>query len=202
MAYCGKVNKAVVASLRAARVDAIGLSGLDAGIWRGQRKGAIRSVVDGRTFVVRDDLSGRVESVDAAFIETLLAAGKTPVLTPPAVTPDGVAINVDADRAAAATAAALSAGELLLLSNVPGVLRDPDDPSSLIHRVDSSSLRTARMAARGRMANKVQAAEEAVLGGVRRVVIASGVGPDAIGEARAGRGTVFTAEREPQRSHP
>ena len=41
-----------------------------------------------------------------------------------------------------------------------------------------------------------------VLGGVRRVVIASGVGPDAIGEARAGKGTVFTAEREPQRSHP
>jgi acetylglutamate/LysW-gamma-L-alpha-aminoadipate kinase len=192
MVYCGKVNKAVVESLRGAGVDAIGLSGIDAGIWTGRRKDAIRAVdKDGRTMIVRDDLSGRVESVDAAFLNLLLDAGRVPVLTPPAITPEGVAINVDADRAAAATAVALRADELLLLSNVPGVLRDPSDRDSLIEAVDTETLDVARNAAGGRMKNKVLAAEEAMQGGVPRVVIGSANGSDAIARAQSGRGTVF-----------
>ncbi|MFU8830010.1 MAG: [LysW]-aminoadipate kinase, partial [Phycisphaerales bacterium] len=92
MVYCGKVNKAVVESLRAAGVDAVGLSGIDAGIWTGRRKDAIRAVdEEGRTVIIRDDLSGRVESVDADFLNLLVDAGRTPVLTPPAITPEGVA---------------------------------------------------------------------------------------------------------------
>jgi acetylglutamate/LysW-gamma-L-alpha-aminoadipate kinase len=159
MAYCGKVNKAVVESLRRQGVDAMGLSGLDAGLWIGSRKDAIRAVEDGRTVIVRDDLSGRVESVDAPFLNMLLDAGRTPVLTPPAATPDGIAINVDADRAAAATAAALGADELLLLSNVPGLLRDPADRGSVIECVADDELVAVRGFARGRMKNKVLAAE-------------------------------------------
>lgn len=191
MAYCGKVNKTVVESLRAAGVDAMGLCGLDAGIWVGARKDAIRAVEDGRTVIVRDDLSGRVEAVNAALLGYLLDTGRLPVLTPPAGTPDGVAINVDADRAAAATAAALGADELLLLSNVRGLLRDPADPESLIEEVDADSLDEARAAARGRMKNKVLAAEEALRGGVGRVVIGAAGGEGAIARARAGMGTVF-----------
>lgn len=192
MAYCGKVNKGLVESLRAAGVDAVGLSGLDAGIWIGTRKDAIRAVEDGRTVIIRDDLSGKVESVDAAFLTLLMDAGKTPVLTPPAVTADGIAINVDADRAAAATAAALGAEELLLLSNVPGVLRDAGDRGSLIASVSAETFDVAEGAAKGRMKNKVQAAREAIEGGVSRVVIGSAAGGDAIARARSGSGTVFT----------
>ncbi|MAO22707.1 MAG: acetylglutamate kinase [Phycisphaerae bacterium] len=192
MVYCGKVNKAVVESLRAAGVDAIGLSGIDAGIWTGSRKGAIRAVEDGRTVIIRDDLSGRVESVDADFLNTIMDLGRVPVLTPPAITPEGVAINVDADRAAAATAAALGADELLLLSNVPGLLLDHTDPGSLIESVDGDGLEIARGAAKGRMKNKVLAAEEAIRGGVARVVIGSAGGDQPIRAARTGRGTVFT----------
>ncbi len=191
MVYCGKVNKAVVESLRGAGVDAVGLSGIDAGIWIGRRKDAIRGVEDGRTMIIRDDLSGRVESVDAAFLSTLMNLGRTPVLTPPAITPEGVAINVDADRAAAATAAALHADELLLLSNVPGLLRDPADPASLIEGVDADGLGTARAAAKGRMKNKVLAAEEALSAGVARVVIANAGGARPIERARGGAGTTF-----------
>lgn len=194
MVYCGKVNKAVVESLRAAGVDAIGLSGIDAGIWTGSRKSAIRAVdEEGRTFIVRDDLSGRVESVDAAFLETIMSLGRVPVLTPPAITPDGIAINVDADRAAAATAAALNADELLLLSNVPGLLRDHRDAGSLIESVDADGIEIARDAAKGRMKNKVLAAEEAITGGVSRVVIGSAGGEHPIANARAGRGTTFSS---------
>jgi len=191
MVYCGKVNKAVVESLRRAGVDAIGLSGMDAGIWTGSRKGAIRAVENGRTVIIRDDLSGRVESVDADFLNTLMDLGRVPVLTPPAITPDGTAINVDADRAAAATARALGADELLLLSNVPGLLGDHTDPGSLIERVDADAIERARMAAKGRMKNKVLAAEEAMIGGVRRVVIGSAGGERPIERARTGSGTVF-----------
>jgi acetylglutamate/LysW-gamma-L-alpha-aminoadipate kinase len=184
MAYCGKVNKGIVESLRRQGVDAVGLSGIDAGIWTGKRKGAIRAVgEDGRTMIIRDDLTGKVERVDADFLRLLLDSGRTPVLTPPAMSDEGVAMNVDADRAAAATAAALGADELLLLSNVPGVLRDPEDRGSLIERV--ASLDEVREAAKG------LGAEEALAGGVARVVIGSASGASPIADARNGAGTVF-----------
>lgn len=192
MVYCGKVNKGVVESLRREGVDAVGLSGIDAGIWVGSRKQAIRAVENGRTVIIRDDLTGRVESVDAEFLNTLMDLGRVPVLTPPAITPDGTAINVDADRAAAATAAALGADELLLLSNVRGLLADPADPDSLIQTVDHDTLTQAREAAKGRMKNKVLAAEEAMVGGVPRVVIGSASGERPIERARDGAGTTFS----------
>lgn len=202
MVYCGKVNKAVVESLRAAGVDAVGFSGIDAGIWTGSRKSAIRAVdSEGRTVVIRDDLSGRVESVDAEFLETIMSLGRVPVLTPPAITPDGIAINVDADRAAAATAAALGADELLLLSNIPGLLRDHTDPSTLIESVTQGEIEEARAAAKGRMQNKVHAAEEALAGGVERVVIGSAAGEHPIANARSGSGTLFTQSSETQAVH-
>ncbi|MCA9302941.1 MAG: [LysW]-aminoadipate kinase [Phycisphaerales bacterium] len=192
MSYCGKVNKTLVESLRSLDVNAVGLSGLDAGIWIGTRKGAIRSIEEGRTVIIRDDLSGRVDSVDADFLNTLLDAGRVPVLTPPAGTADGIAINVDADRAAAATAAVMNADELLLLSNVRGVLRDPSDPGSLLTEVSMQDFTIAEESAQGRMKNKVLAAREALEAGVSRVVIGSASGPDAIANARSGSGSVFT----------
>ena len=189
MAYCGRINKSLVEQLRSLGVDAVGLSGIDGGIWTASRKDAIRAIENGRTVIIRDDLTGKVESVDATLLNLLLDNGRVPILTPPAVTRDGTAVNVDADRAAAATAAALRADELLLLSNVPGVLRHPDDPASLISRADD--LEVLRSAARGRMKNKVLAAEEAIAGGVGRVIIGSALGESAIARARSGQGTVL-----------
>ncbi|QYK47603.1 MAG: [LysW]-aminoadipate kinase [Phycisphaeraceae bacterium] len=197
MVYCGRVNKSIVEHLQREGVNAVGLSGIDSAIWRGTRKAAIRAIEQGRTVIIRDDLSGTVDRVDADFLNLLLDAGRLPVLTPPAITDDGIAINVDADRAAARTAAALGADELLLLSNVPGVLRDPRDPGSLISRVDDTTIESARAAAAGRMKNKVLAAEEAMrgIGGrpVPRVVIGSANGESPIASARAGAGTTFHA---------
>ncbi|MBX3361454.1 MAG: [LysW]-aminoadipate kinase [Phycisphaeraceae bacterium] len=195
MVYCGRVNKSIVEHLQREGVNAVGLSGIDSAIWRGTRKAAIRAIEQGRTVIIRDDLSGTVDRVDADFLNLLLDAGRLPVLTPPAITDDGITINVDADRAAARTAAALGADELLLLSNVPGVLRDPRDPGSLISRVDDTTIESARAAAMGRMKNKVLAAEEAMqgIGGrpVPRVIIGSANGERPIASARAGAGTHF-----------
>jgi len=98
---------------------------------------------------------------------------------------------VDADRAAARVAVALKAEALLLLTNVPGLLRDPGDPTSLIARVEHDEFESALELARGRMRKKLLAAREARDGGVPTVVIAPSGGPEPVGRALAGHGTVF-----------
>jgi len=193
MACRGRMNAGIVERLRRLGVDAVGISGMDGGLWTGARKGAIRSVEDGRVVIVRDDYSGRVERVDARVLHALLDAGFTPVIAPPAWADEGLPMNVDADRAAAATAVALDASALLLLSNVPGLLRDAADASTLIDRVETSAeLAQARESAHGRMKNKVLAAEEACAGGVGRVVIGGTACAEPVRGALAGRGTVFS----------
>lgn len=194
MACAGLANARLVSALRRAGVDAVGLSGVDGGVWTAERKGAIRAVEGDRVVIVRDDLSGRVVRTDAGLLRGLLEMGRVPVLCPPAITGDGVVVNVDADRAAASTAAAIGAARLLLLSNVAGVLADPADPGSLIPSAAGEGLDRVREAARGRMKNKVLAAEEAIAGGVGCVVIASAVAAEAIPRALEGRGTRFEAE--------
>ncbi|MBL8874875.1 MAG: [LysW]-aminoadipate kinase [Phycisphaerae bacterium] len=191
MACRGLLNQQIVEQLQGHGVRAIGLSGMDGGIWRGERKAAIRAVVDGRVTVVRDDFTGAVSEVNVTLLRTLLDAGLTPVLSPPAVSFGGEPINVDADRAAAMTAAALGARNLLLLSNVPGLLAKFPDESSLIDRLPKSQIEAAQSAAQGRMKKKVLGASEALERGVRRVVIGDARRRSPITEALLGVGTVI-----------
>lgn len=203
MVYCGQVNKSLVERLQAQgtnagftkqfRGTAIGLSGLDGGLWQGPRKKAIRELLpNGRQRVVRDSLTGRVERVNVRLLQSLLQDGYLPVLTPPALSDEGQAINVDGDRAAAATATALGARELLILSNVPGVLAQFPDPDSLMPFIAAADLpRVSRRVARGRMRIKLLAAQEALAGGVERVVIGDARGPRAVEQALQGTGTVI-----------
>ncbi len=192
MVYCGSTNKGLVERLQQRGVDAVGLSGLDGRIWRGARKKAIRAVEGGKTRIVRDTWTGTVEQVNVDLLDTLLERGLLPVLTPPAVSHDGEAMNVDGDRAAARTAAALGAQTLCLLSNVPGLLREVSDETSLIEALSRDSVEEARHHARGRMRIKLLGAEEALTGGVDRVVIGDARGPDPIRRALGGAGTVIS----------
>ncbi|MBL8759902.1 MAG: [LysW]-aminoadipate kinase [Phycisphaerae bacterium] len=191
MACRGIVNQSLVLALVRQGVRAVGISGVDASLWRGTRKAAIRAIVDGRTRLIRDDYSGTVDHVDPTLINTLLDAGFTPVISPPALSEAREPINVDADRAAARTAAALDAENLLLLSNIPGLLRAFPDESSLIQSVPIERLDEAESLAQGRMKNKVLAAREALLAGVRRVVIGDARADTPISRAFEGAGTVF-----------
>lgn len=193
MVYCGKINKGLVEDLQRRGVNAVGLSGVDGRLWEGPRKTAVRAVdAEGRTTVIRDDLTGRVEHVNTTLLSTLRGAGFVPVLTPPAISFDGQAMNVDADRAAAMTAAAIGAGTLVLLSNVPGLLERFPDPSSLLPRITPDDMPRAEAAAEGRMKKKVLAAQEALAGGVERVVIGDSRRDGPISAALTGAGTVFT----------
>ncbi len=191
LALAGRIQTELVAGLARRGVRAAGLSGVDAGIVRARRKESAREVRDGRVFRLADDRSGSIERVDAEPLRMLLAAGILPVVGPPAVTADGEIVNVDADRVAAHVAIALGAPTLVLLTNVPGLLRDKNDGSTRIDRVPRSELPAAVDLAEGRMRKKLVAAREALEGGVRRVVIASSQGDRPIERALAGDGTVF-----------
>lgn len=191
MACRGLLNQQIVRSLQHCGVNAVGLSGMDGRTWQAERKAAVRAVVDGRVTVIRDDFTGSIESVNPGLILTLLDAGYTPVLSPPAIGREHEPLNVDADRAAARTATALGARDLLLLTNVPGLLSRFPDESTLIPRIARADLAAAESAAQGRMKKKVLGAVEALDGGVRRVVIGDARVHDPIRRALAGTGTVM-----------
>lgn len=187
-----QVNVTVVEGLQARGVNAIGFTGSDV-ILGGERKAAVRAVVNGRVRIVRDDYSGTVTGVDANRLYETLRAGAIPVLPPMALSDDGL-LNVDGDRASAAVAAALDAVDLLILSNVRGLLRDVEDQESVIRTVNAAQFDRALNWAEGRMKRKVLGAQEALQGGVRRVVIADGRAETPIQQALNGAGTEFIHE--------
>lgn len=192
MVYAGKVNKGLVERLQRLGAPAVGLSGLDGRLFEGRHKATVRSVQeDGRVVVLRGDHTGTVDRVNTHLLGLLLDGGYLPVLTPPGASTEGVAINVDGDRAAAAVAVALRAEALLLLSNVPGLLARFPDPDSLIANVPASDVAAYLDVAQGRMKKKVLGAAEAVAGGVGRVVLGAAAGPEPVRAALAGRGTVI-----------
>ncbi|GIX47011.1 MAG: putative acetylglutamate kinase-like protein [Candidatus Tectimicrobiota bacterium] len=189
MAYVGKMNKLFVERLQQLGVQAVGLCGADGRIFEGERKAVIKVVENGKRKVLRDDYTGRVERVNTALLTLLLDHGYTPVLCPPAISYAGELINVDGDRAAAVLAGALRAHTLLILSNVPGLLRNVHDERSLIPHVPRAELEAALALAQGRMKKKIMGAAEALAQGVKRVVLGDARLPHPIRQALSGQGT-------------
>ncbi|MGD0447132.1 MAG: [LysW]-aminoadipate kinase [Candidatus Dormibacteria bacterium] len=193
MAYCGLVNKRLVEGLRREGADAIGLSAMDGGIATGRRKPDLRIVEGDRQRLLHDNHAGTIEAVDASLLRLLLDTARLPVLTPPAVSAQGEAINVDGDRLAAGVAIALGAQRLLILMNVPGLLRDPTDETSLIPRLHPDEIEAHLPLARGRARVKLLAARRALEGGVLAVVLGDGRGERPLTRALGGSGTWIAA---------
>lgn len=189
MVYCGQLNKMWVEKLQTAGVNAVGLSGLDGRIFEGTRKDTIRVRMNGRRLVLRDDWTGTVERINSDLLRLLLDNGYLPVLTPPAASDKGEAINVDGDRAAAMVAAAFQADALVILSNVPGLLADFPDESSLIREIPRAKAGSFMQYAEGRMKKKVMGAVEAIAEGVQKVIFADGRVKNPVSRALAGEGT-------------
>ncbi|MWG34334.1 acetylglutamate/acetylaminoadipate kinase [Halomarina oriensis] len=194
MVLPGKLNTDLVVGLQNAGVNAVGLSGVDGGLLEGPRKSAVRVVEEGKRKIRRGDHSGTVERVDSDLLDTLLAGGYTPVVTVPMLAKDGdqwLAANADADRAAAAVAGALDA-DLVLLTDVPGVLTDLDDPESVVDVVDSATAyETLTAAAEGFMTRKVMAATEALEDGAASVTIGDANADAPVSGALDGAGTTI-----------
>ena len=191
MVYCGKMNKQIVESLQKQGVNAIGLSGIDGRLLEGKLKSAIKVVIDGRKRVLRDDYTGTVKEVNCDLINLLLGAGYLPVVAPLAISYESEAMNVDGDRAAAAIAASMNAEQLIILSNVPGLLREFPDESTLIEHIPAERVEDYMGFAEGRMKKKVMGAAEAVAQGVGKVIFGDARLAAPVAAAIDGQGTVI-----------
>jgi [amino group carrier protein]-L-2-aminoadipate 6-kinase len=188
----GRINTLLVETLQKGGVNAFGLSGLDGRLMVAKRKDAIRIVENGRQRILRDDYTGKIETVNGALLTGLVGMGYTPVVSPLAISPEGDALNVDADRAAAYVAGAVQAEQLIILTNVPGLLRHFPDENSLIPHLPKAGLEAALSFAEGRMKKKVLGASEALDLGVAKVVFADGRIEHPLLGALAGQGTVIS----------
>jgi acetylglutamate/LysW-gamma-L-alpha-aminoadipate kinase len=192
MVTAGKINTLLVERLQKLGVNAFGLSGVDGRVMLARRKEAIRIIENGHKLILRDDYTGKIEEVNSEPLNLLLQAGYTPVIAPLAISPEGDVLNVDADRAAAMLAGAVHAEKLLLLTNVPGLMRNYPDESTLIKHIDAKNLEQALSFAEGRMKKKVLGASEALGLGVGSVVFADGRVEHPVMAALAGSGTVIS----------
>ena len=193
MVTAGKINTLLVEALQKKGVNALGLSGVDGRLMVAKRKEAIRAVdpSSGKVRMLHDDHTGTIQTVNAELLQLLTGAGYTLVIAPLAISPEGVALNVDADRAAATIAGALKADSLILLTNVPGLMRNFPDESTLIPRLERAGLEASLSFCQGRMKKKVLGASEALDHGVSRVILADGRVSEPVQRALAGKGTVI-----------
>ncbi len=186
------LNTHLVQELQARGVDAVGLTGASGALLTGPRKPVIKVRTDGgRKRVLRGDHTGRVTEVNTPLLHALHASGHPPVVGLPMLCHDGSLANADADRAAATVAGALGADTLVLLTDVPGLLRDVEDPGSLVEHVGPGGWEEAMTLARGRFRKKLLAAREALEGGVDRVVVATANRDQPLTRALKGGGTVL-----------
>lgn len=191
MASRGKINTFLVERLQKLGVNAVGLSGVDGRLLEGARKDAIRIVENGRQRILRDDYTGRVEKVNSDLLRVLLERGYVPVVAPLAISYQSDAINIDGDRAAAMIAGALGAEQLIIVTNVPGLLRNFPDESSLITHIDKNKVEQSIDFAEGRMKKKVLGAAEALGLGVKQIIFTDGRVEQPLQRALAGQGTVI-----------
>jgi acetylglutamate/LysW-gamma-L-alpha-aminoadipate kinase len=200
MACAGRRNVTLVEALQQRGVNAVGLAGVDGGLLRGPRKAVITAVEPNpngqgeRRIVLRDDHTGKVTRVNTHLVHLLLAGGYLPVVCPPALSDENEAMNIDGDRAAAALATALDAEDLVILSDVPGLLRDRHNPATLIDLVLPEDMERAMSYAQGSMRKKLLGAREAIEAGVGRVVLGLGRGEEPVRHALGGHGTMFLGQ--------
>ena len=170
MVLVGKVNRDIVRTINVHGALAVGLSGEDANLISATARSEALGFV------------GDVVGVDPTIVLQLLAQGLIPVVATIGTDDSGQAFNINADSAAGALAAALSAEKLVFLTDVAGLRADPDDPASLLHRVNAEQLddMVASGAANGGMIPKVEACARAVRHGVRRAHILDGRTPHAL----------------------
>jgi len=202
MVYAGLLNTDLLAALREHEIQAVGLSGVDADLLTARRRPPVRVVDDNGTAREVDfGHVGDIELADPRVLTTLLDARFVPVVASLAGDGDGNVYNVNADTVAESLAVALKAQKLIFLTGAPGVLRDRDDPTSLVTFADPDELAAlmASGALSGGMRPKVEACIRAATGGVERTHIIDGRTPDSLlleVFTGAGCGTMIVGRKE------
>lgn len=202
MVYSGILNVDLLSALRSHEVQAVGLSGVDADLLTAHRRPPVEVLDDtGASRTVDFGHVGDIDRVDPRVLTTLLEARFVPVIASLAGDEDGRVYNVNADTVAEALAVALRAQKLIFLTGAPGVLRDRNDPSTLVTFADPDDLAglVASGALAGGMRPKVEACIRAATGGVERTHIIGGHTPDALlleVFTGAGCGTMIVGRKE------
>ena len=197
MVLNGLINTRVLGICRDLNIDAVGISGVDAGLVRAHRRPPLALAADGER--VDFGFVGDIDTIDPTVLNKLLDNGLMPVVSPLSADDSGTLLNINADTVAAAIGAALGAEKLLLCTGTPGILGNLDDPGSLISYTDLRGLKRLRDEGRiaAGMLPKAKAIEEALRGGVRRVHVVSYLSPEGIlGEVftNEGTGTLIVAD--------
>jgi acetylglutamate/LysW-gamma-L-alpha-aminoadipate kinase len=191
MVYAGLLNKKIVAALQAHGVNAVGLSGVDGRLWEAKRKEAVYAVEGEKTLLITDNLTGKVQHVNAGLIALLANAGYVPVICPPAISLDQKIVNTDNDFATAVMAEALNIKDMVVLFEAPGLLREFKDPTSLIREIKKEELENYLPYTQGRMMKKLLGTKDAFARGVERVYWSDGRIEQPIQNALKGTGTVI-----------
>ncbi len=131
MVLVGKISTEIVSELITHDGQAISLSGKDSSLIFAHKKGT--SKIDEE--VVDLGLVGEVDCVNTDLLDMFLENNYIPVISPVGIAKDGTSLNLNADTAAGEVASAVGAEKLIILTDVPGVLRDPEDPDSLIQKI-------------------------------------------------------------------
>ncbi len=188
MTMAGKLNKEIVSAIQRYGGKAVGLSGVDGGLLIAERKKKIIIVDEhGRKRIIPGGYTGSIRAVNASLINQLLQAGYLPVIAPLALGAEGEILNVDGDQAASWIARGIAAELLVFLSDVDGVIVD----GRVAERLTASEASELAKKIGPGMNRKVALASETVLGGVKRVLITSGLGEDPLSRISTLQGTVI-----------
>lgn len=172
MVLVGKISTEIVSELIKHDGDAISLSGKDSSLIYAHKKGA--SKIDEE--IIDLGLVGEVDEVNSKLLEMFLDNDYIPVISPVGIAKDGTSLNLNADTAAGEVASAVNAEKLIILTDVPGVLRDPNDPSSLIRKIKISEVPDLieKGVISGGMIPKVETCVKAIENGVKSCHIIDG----------------------------
>jgi acetylglutamate kinase len=178
MVLNGLVNTQILGMCREFDINAVGVSGVDAGLVRAHKRPPVS--VEGQ--MVDYGFVGDIDLIDVKVLQQLLDDGLMPVVSPVSADNNGTLLNINADTVAAGIGAGLKAEKLMLCTGAPGILESVDDPRSIVSYTDLAGL--ARLQAQGSLQDgmlpKAKAIEDALRGGVRRVHVTSYRSPDSI----------------------
>lgn len=192
MVMCGLIAKKIVETLAKSGIRAVSLSGLDGGVLRAARKKKLMIIDErGRKMVIDGGYTGRMESADPAVVDALLEKGFVPVLSPVAMGDESEPLNVDSDRAAAYIAMGSKADAVLFLTDVKGLSLD----GKLVEKLSVEQARGSLPKIGFGMQKKILAGIEAMEGGVKEVIVASGFGDAPVSAAIAHKDCTVISSR-------
>jgi len=195
MVLNGLINTRLLAMCRELDIEAVGVSGVDAGLIQAHKRPPVKVEVE----TVDYGFVGDIDLVDSSVLKKLLDNGLMPVVSPLSADESGQLLNINADTVAAAIGASLGAEKLVLCTGAPGILENVEDPRSVISYTDLKGLDRLREsgAIKDGMLPKAKAIESAIRGGVRRVHVISYDAPDSILAevfTNEGTGTLIVAD--------